>query len=78
MSDDELVQELIEAMLKPVGEPCCELAEQGMLHQHWPRRPATRHAMECQSCGNEFDPIQTRWLCPHCKFKANCCEGEPL
>ena len=24
----------------------------------------------CMACGHEF--------CPHCKFKANCCEGEPL
>ena len=32
----------------------------------------------CMACGYEFDPIATRWFCPHCKFKANCCEGEPL
>jgi len=33
--------------------------------------------IECDSCGQEFDPTATRWLCPYCKFKANCCEGEP-
>ncbi len=32
----------------------------------------------CMACGHEFDPISTRWFCPHCKFKANCCEGEAL
>lgn len=32
----------------------------------------------CMACGYEFDPIATRWFCPHCKFKANCCEGEAL
>ncbi len=32
----------------------------------------------CMACGHEFDPIATRWFCPQCKFKANCCEGEPL
>ena len=32
----------------------------------------------CLACGFEFDPIATRWFCPHCKFKANCCEGEAL
>ncbi len=32
----------------------------------------------CMACGFEFDPIATRWFCPHCKFKANCCEGEAL
>jgi hypothetical protein len=37
-----------------------------------------RHVMECEYCGREFDPISTRWLCPHCHQKANCCEGAPL
>lgn len=32
----------------------------------------------CDQCGQPFDPISTRWLCPHCHFKANCCEGAPL
>lgn len=33
--------------------------------------------MTCEQCGREFDPIGCRWLCPHCGFKANCCEGAP-
>jgi hypothetical protein len=32
----------------------------------------------CDYCGVEFDPIATRWLCPHCHMKANCCDGAPL
>jgi len=32
----------------------------------------------CDYCGAEFDPIATRWLCPHCHMKANCCDGAPL
>lgn len=34
--------------------------------------------MPCDYCGQEFDPIGTRWLCPHCHMKANCCDGAPL
>ncbi|MGB3444240.1 MAG: hypothetical protein WBA97_36335, partial [Actinophytocola sp.] len=34
--------------------------------------------MPCDFCGKEFDPISTRWLCPHCHMKANCCDGAPL
>ena len=34
--------------------------------------------MPCDFCGEEFDPISTRWLCPHCHQKANCCNGAPL
>ncbi|HEU5455304.1 MAG TPA: hypothetical protein VFU85_06420 [Nocardioides sp.] len=34
--------------------------------------------MPCDYCGDEFDPIATRWLCPHCHMKANCCDGAPL
>lgn len=34
--------------------------------------------MPCDFCGEEFDPIATRWLCPHCHQKANCCNGAPL
>jgi hypothetical protein len=33
--------------------------------------------MDCEYCGKAFDPIATRWLCPHCHMKANCCEGAP-
>jgi hypothetical protein len=32
----------------------------------------------CDYCGVEFDPVSTRWLCPHCHMKANCCDGAPL
>jgi len=32
----------------------------------------------CDYCGREFDPISTRWLCPWCHCKANCCDGAPL
>ncbi|MFL6106784.1 MAG: hypothetical protein ACJ72D_10590 [Marmoricola sp.] len=34
--------------------------------------------MPCDYCGQAFDPISTRWLCPHCHMKANCCDGAPL
>lgn len=34
--------------------------------------------MTCLYCGLDFDPIATRWLCPHCHMKASCCEGAPL
>lgn len=33
--------------------------------------------MDCDYCGEVFDPISTRWLCPACRQKANCCEGSP-
>ncbi len=33
--------------------------------------------IECDNCHQPFEPVKTRWLCPHCKFKASCCEGEP-
>ena len=34
--------------------------------------------MPCDYWGQAFDPISTRWLCPHCHMKANCCDGAPL
>ncbi len=34
--------------------------------------------IECDNCHRPFEPVATRWLCPHCKFKASCCEGQPL
>jgi hypothetical protein len=34
--------------------------------------------MRCEYCDREFDPIATRWLCPHCHMKHNCCDGAPL
>ncbi len=33
--------------------------------------------IECDNCHELFEPVRTRWLCPHCKYKASCCEGEP-
>jgi hypothetical protein len=38
----------------------------------------TVRLVPCDYCGEEFDPIATRWLCPHCHMKANCCDGAPL
>lgn len=36
--------------------------------------------IECIACGEPFDPIKHRWLCPNpkCKQKNSCCEGAPL
>lgn len=34
--------------------------------------------LECEQCGEPYDPIGCRWRCPHCGFKDNCCEGAPL
>lgn len=34
--------------------------------------------MPCQNCGIPFDPNAHRWLCPRCRVKNTCCEGEPL
>lgn len=31
----------------------------------------------CPACEQGFDPVRTRWLCPHCGHKADCCEGAP-
>lgn len=33
--------------------------------------------IECPICGCEYPPEATRWLCPECKYKDSCCEGEP-
>jgi hypothetical protein len=47
---------------------------------HDDRSAARRNvqSVPCDYCGSEFDPIATRWLCPHCHMKANCCDGAPL
>ena len=34
--------------------------------------------LQCWNCEREFAPVATRWLCPYCKAKSNCCDGEPL
>gem|GEM_PF-6280562 len=31
----------------------------------------------CWNCEQPFNPDASRWLCPHCKAKSSCCEGEP-
>jgi hypothetical protein len=31
--------------------------------------------MPCDFCGAPYDPVSTRWLCPNCHMKANCCDG---
>jgi rubredoxin len=31
----------------------------------------------CDHCGYRYDPILTRWHCPRCGLKENCCEGAP-
>ncbi|NDE48080.1 MAG: hypothetical protein EB019_03795 [Actinobacteria bacterium] len=30
-----------------------------------------------RDCGQAYDPVATRWLCPHCHSKTNCCDGAP-
>jgi hypothetical protein len=32
--------------------------------------------LECDYCGNAYNPIATRWRCTACGLKSNCCEGE--
>jgi hypothetical protein len=34
--------------------------------------------MPCDFCGAPYDPVSTRWLCPNCHMKTNCCDGAPL
>ena len=33
--------------------------------------------IECENCERPFEPVFSRWLCPFCKWKADCCTGEP-
>ena len=33
--------------------------------------------MPCDFCGAPYDPVSTRWLCPNCHMKTNCCDGAP-
>lgn len=33
--------------------------------------------MECENCGEDFNPESSRWLCPVCKTKHHCCDGAP-
>jgi hypothetical protein len=34
--------------------------------------------IDCEQCERPFEPVFSRWLCPYCKWKADCCTGEPL
>ena len=34
--------------------------------------------MACDFCSVPYDPVATRWLCPNCHMKTNCCDGAPL
>lgn len=36
--------------------------------------PVYLSGYDCQYCGEPFDPVSYRWLCPHCKGKNTCCE----
>ncbi len=33
--------------------------------------------MPCDFCSVPYDPVSTRWLCPNCHMKTNCCDGAP-
>ena len=34
--------------------------------------------IDCENCERPFEPVLSRWLCPYCKWKADCCTGAPL
>ncbi|MEI6250363.1 MAG: hypothetical protein WCP54_04320 [Actinomycetes bacterium] len=38
---------------------------------------SANNQMPCDFCGQPYDPVSTRWLCPHCHMKTNCCDGAP-
>ncbi|MFM7776265.1 MAG: hypothetical protein ACKO7S_04270 [Actinomycetota bacterium] len=38
---------------------------------------SANNQMPCDFCGQAYDPVATRWLCPHCHSKTNCCDGAP-
>ncbi|MDP4614965.1 MAG: hypothetical protein NWP72_00345, partial [Candidatus Nanopelagicaceae bacterium] len=38
---------------------------------------SANNQMPCDFCQRPYDPIATRWLCPHCHMKTNCCDGAP-
>lgn len=37
----------------------------------------THGVLDCDFCGRPYDPVGTRWLCPHCHMKNTCCDGAP-
>ena len=41
------------------------------------RLMAANNQMPCDFCGAPYDPVSTRWLCPNCHMKTNCCDGAP-
>ena len=38
---------------------------------------SSNNQMPCDFCGAPYDPVATRWLCPTCHTKTNCCDGAP-
>ena len=38
---------------------------------------SANNQMPCDFCGQAYDPVATRWLCPNCHMKTNCCDGAP-
>lgn len=38
---------------------------------------SANNQMPCDFCGQPYDPVSTRWLCPNCHMKTNCCDGAP-
>ena len=49
--------------------------------QHWQEGLITKmsanNQMACDFCSVPYDPVATRWLCPNCHMKTNCCDGAP-
>jgi hypothetical protein len=45
--------------------------------RRWTRLFGMARLVECPLCGCEYPPEATRWMCPECKFKDTCCDGEP-
>lgn len=71
----ELCRAVVDAHDSPDGGGTAAGSFLGQLRTLLAPAPA---GLPCESCGREFDPIATRWLCPWCKHKANCCNGAPL
>jgi hypothetical protein len=42
------------------------------------RRAGAPVEIDCDFCGQPFNPTATRWLCPRRKAKLSCCEGAPI
>lgn len=55
----------------------CDPSVRGFDSPRSPLEARTLVLVECENCGREYEPTQTRWICPHCKWKSTCCEGEP-